>query len=97
MVKSLKNTYIEEVQTTQQSKDRRTDNTIVKRQKDRQHNSQKTEVQTTQQSKDRSTDNTIVKRQKDRQHNSQKTEVQTTQQSKEKRQKDKQRSTKHYT
>jgi hypothetical protein len=59
---------------------------MVKRQKDRQHNGQKTEEQTTQWPKDRRTDNTMVKRQKDRQHNGQKTEVQTTQWQKEKRQ-----------
>jgi hypothetical protein len=70
---------------------------MVKRQKDRQHNGQKTEGQTTHWSKDRRTDNTMVKRQKDRQHNGQKTEGQTTQWSKEKGQKDKQRSIKHYT
>jgi hypothetical protein len=35
-------------QTTQWPKDRRTDNTMTKRQKDRQHNGQKTEEQTTQ-------------------------------------------------
>jgi hypothetical protein len=37
---------------------------MVKRQKDRQHNGQKTEGQTTQWSKDRRTDNTMVKRKK---------------------------------
>jgi hypothetical protein len=37
-----------EEQTTQWPKDRRTDNTMAKRQKDRQHNGQKTEGQTTQ-------------------------------------------------
>jgi hypothetical protein len=58
---------------------------MVKRQKDRQHNGQKTEEQTTQWSKDRRTDNTMVKRQKNRQHNSQKTEEQTTQWSKDRR------------
>jgi hypothetical protein len=41
------NPYIEG-QTTQCPKDRRTDNTMSKRQKDRQHNVQKTEGQTTQ-------------------------------------------------
>jgi hypothetical protein len=41
------NPYIEE-QTTQWPKDRRTDNTMAKRQKNRQHNGQKTEEQTTQ-------------------------------------------------
>jgi hypothetical protein len=86
-----------EGQTTHCSKDRRTDNTMAKRQKDKQHTGQKTEGQTTQWSKDRRTDNTLVKRQKDRQHNGQKTEGQTTQWSKEKGQKDKQRSIKHYT
>jgi uncharacterized protein YacL (UPF0231 family) len=58
-------------------KDRRTDNTMVKRkrQKNRQHNGQKkkTEEQTTQwpNEKDRRTDNTMDKRkrQKNRQHN----------------------------
>ena len=39
---------IEEEQTTQWLKDRRTDNTMAKRQKNRQHNGQKTEEQTTQ-------------------------------------------------
>ena len=47
-----KPTYIEG-QTTQWSKDRRTDNTMVKRQKDRQHNGQKTEGQTTRWSKEK--------------------------------------------
>jgi hypothetical protein len=47
--------------TTQWPKDRRTDNTMAKRQKDRQHNGQKTEGQTTQWPKDR-TDNTMAKR-----------------------------------
>ena len=42
---------------------------MVKRQKDRQHNGQKTEGQTTQWSKDRRTDNTMVKRQKDQKTN----------------------------
>jgi hypothetical protein len=50
-----------------------------KRQKNRQHNGQKTEGQTTQWTKDRRTDNTMGKRQKDRQHNGQKTEEQTPQ------------------
>ena len=45
---------------------------MAKRQKNRQHNGQKTEEQTTQWSKDRRTDNTMVKRQKNRQHNGQK-------------------------
>jgi hypothetical protein len=44
---------------------------MAKRQKDRQHNGQKTERQTTQWPKDR-TDNTMAKRQKDRQHSGQK-------------------------
>ena len=67
---------------------------MAKRQKNRQHNGQKTEEQTTQWPKeegqttqwpkDRRTDNTMAKRQKNRQHNGQK-------------KKDKQRSTKHYT
>jgi hypothetical protein len=68
---------------------------MVKRQKNRQHNGQKTEEQTTQWPKDRRTDNAMVKRQKNRQHNGQKTEEQTTQWSKEKVQKNEQRSTKH--
>jgi hypothetical protein len=51
-----------EEQTTQWPKDRRTDNTMAKRQKNRQRNGQKTEEQTTQWSKDRRTDNTMVKR-----------------------------------
>ena len=63
----------------------RTDNTMDKRQKDRQHNGQKTEGQTTQWAKDRRTDNTMDKRQKDRQHNGQKTEEQTTQWTKDRR------------
>ena len=80
---------------------------MAKRQKNRQHNGQKTEEQTTQWPKDRRTDNTKVKRQKNRQHNGQKTEEQTTQRPKDRRTdntmakrkstKDKQRSTKHYT
>jgi hypothetical protein len=37
------------------------DNTMAKRQKDRQHNGQKTEGQTTQWPKDRRTDNTMAK------------------------------------
>jgi hypothetical protein len=45
---------------------------MAKRQKNRQHNGQKTEEQTTQWPKDRRTDNTMVKRQKNRQHNGQK-------------------------
>jgi hypothetical protein len=40
--------YVEEKQTTQWPKDRKTDNTMAKRQKNRQHNGQKTEEQTTQ-------------------------------------------------
>jgi hypothetical protein len=52
---------------------------MAKRQKNRQHNGQKTEEQTTQWPKDRRTDNTKAKRQKNRQHNGQKTEEQTTQ------------------
>jgi hypothetical protein len=58
---------------------------MAKRQKDRQHNGQKTEGQTTQWPKDRRTDNTMGKRQKDRQHNGQKTEGQTTQWPKDRR------------
>jgi hypothetical protein len=58
---------------------------MAKRQKDRQHNGQKTEEQTTQWPKDRRTDNTMAKRQKDRQHNGQKTEEQTTQWPKDRR------------
>jgi hypothetical protein len=42
-----------EEQATQWSKDRRTDNTMAKRQKNRQHNGQKTEEQTTQWSKEK--------------------------------------------
>jgi hypothetical protein len=57
---------------------------MAKRQKNRQHNGQKTEGQTTQWPKDRRTDNTMAKRQKNRQHNGQKTEEQTTQWPKEK-------------
>jgi hypothetical protein len=45
-------------------KDRRTDNTMPKRQKNRQHNAKKTEEQTTQCQKDRRTDNTMPKRKK---------------------------------
>jgi hypothetical protein len=71
-----------EEQTTQWPKDRRTDNTMAKRQKNRRHNGQKTEEQTTQWPKDRRTDNTMAKRQKNRQHKGQK-------------EKDKKRSTKH--
>jgi hypothetical protein len=56
---------------------------MTKRQKDRQHNGQKTERQTTQWPKDRKTDNTMTKRQKDRQHNDQKTKKKTTQRQKE--------------
>jgi hypothetical protein len=52
---------------------------MAKRQKNRQHNGQKTEEQTTQWPNDRRTDNTMAKRQKNRQHNGQKTEEQTTQ------------------
>ena len=44
-----------EGQTTQWPKDRRTDNTMAKRQKDRQHNGQKTDEQTTQWPKEKST------------------------------------------
>jgi hypothetical protein len=57
---------------------------MAKRQKNRQHNGQKTEVQTTQWPKDRRTENTMAKRQKDRKLNGQKTEGQTTQWPKEK-------------
>jgi hypothetical protein len=45
---------------------------MAKRQKNRQHNGQKTEEQTIQWPKDRRTDNTMAKRQKNRQHNGQK-------------------------
>jgi hypothetical protein len=45
---------------------------MAKRQKNRQHNGQKTEEQTTQWPKDRRTDNTMATRQKDRQQNGQK-------------------------
>ena len=54
------------------TKRRRTDSTMTKRQKNRQHNDQKTEEQTAQWPKDRRTDSTMTKRQKDRQHNDQK-------------------------
>ena len=50
-----------EVQTMQWPKDRRTDDTVAKRQKYRQYSGQKTEVQTIQWPKDRSTDNTVAK------------------------------------
>jgi hypothetical protein len=61
--KGNQNLYIEEEQTTQWPKDRRTDNTMAKRQKNKQHNGQKTEEQKykqrstkyTQKSKDRVT------------------------------------------
>jgi hypothetical protein len=52
---------------------------MVRRQKDRQYNGQKTEGQTIQWSEDRRTDNTMVRRQKDRQYNGQMTEGQTIQ------------------
>jgi hypothetical protein len=52
---------------------------MIKRQKDIQHNDQKTEGHTTQWSKDRRTYNTMIKRQKDIQHNNQKKEGHTTQ------------------
>jgi hypothetical protein len=68
---------------------------MAKRQKNRQHNGQKTEEQSTQWPKDRRTVNTMAKRQKNSQHNGQKTEEQSTQWPKEKVQKDEQRSTKH--
>jgi hypothetical protein len=55
-------------------KDRRIDNTMTKRQKDRKHNDQKTEGWTTQWPKDRRIDNTMTKRPNYRQHNHQKTE-----------------------
>jgi hypothetical protein len=58
---------------------------MAKRQKNRQHNGQKTEEQTTQWPKDRRTDNTMAKRQKNRQHSGQKTEEQTTQWPKDRR------------
>ena len=58
---------------------------MAKRQKDRQHNGQKTEGQTTQWLRDRRTDNTMAKRQKDIPHNGQKTEGQTIQWSKDRR------------
>jgi hypothetical protein len=50
----------------------RTDNTLAKRQKDRQYIGQKTEGQTIHWPKDRRTDNTLAKRQKDRQYIGQK-------------------------
>jgi ATPase subunit of ABC transporter with duplicated ATPase domains len=58
---------------------------MAKRQKDRQHNGQKTEGQTTQWTKERRTDNTMAKKKKDRQQNGQKTEEQTTQWPKDRR------------
>jgi hypothetical protein len=51
---------------------------MAKRQKNRQHNGQKTEEQTNQWPKDRRTDKSMAKRQKNRQINGQKTEGQTT-------------------
>jgi hypothetical protein len=51
---------------------------MARRQKNRQHNGQKTEEQTTQWPKDRRTDNTMAKRQKNRQHNGQKKKYKTT-------------------
>jgi hypothetical protein len=60
---------------------------MAKRQKNRQHNGQKTEEHTTQWPKDRRTHNTMAKRQKNTQHNGQKTEEQTTQWPKEKHKK----------
>jgi hypothetical protein len=57
---------------------------MTKRQKNIQHNGQKTEEHTTQWPKDRRTYNTMTKRQKNRQHNDQKTEEHTTQWPKEK-------------
>ena len=56
-------------QTIQWSKDRRTDNTMTKRQKDIQYNGKKTEGLTIQWSKDRRTDNAMAIRQTDRQYN----------------------------
>ena len=50
-----------------ESVNRTTSNTMAKRQKDRQHNGQKTEGQTTQWPKDRRTDNTMAKRKKNQQ------------------------------
>jgi hypothetical protein len=50
-----------EGQTIQWPKDRRTDNTVAKWQKDRQYSGQKTEGQTLQWPKDRRTDNTVAK------------------------------------
>jgi hypothetical protein len=44
---------------------------MVKRQKDREYNGQKTEGHRIQWSKDRRTENTMVKRQKDREYNGQ--------------------------
>jgi hypothetical protein len=61
-----------EGQKTQWTKDRRTENTMTKRQKNRKHNGQKTEGQKTQWPKDRRTENTMAKRQKNRKHNGQK-------------------------
>ena len=58
-----------EGQKTQWPKDRRTENTMTKRQKNRKHNGQKTEGQKTQGPKDRRTENTMAKKkvQKDKQ------------------------------
>jgi hypothetical protein len=53
--------FCQERQTIQWPKDRRTDNTMTKRQKDRQYNVQKTEGQTIQCPKDRRTENTMAK------------------------------------
>jgi hypothetical protein len=76
---------IKEGQTIQWPKDRRTDNKMAKRQKERQYKGQKTEGQTIERQKDRRTDNKMAKRQKDRQYNGQKTEGQTIQWPKDRR------------
>ena len=68
----------------QWQKDRRTDNAMTKRQKDRQCNDKKTEGQTMQWQKNRRTDNAMTKRQ-DRQCNDKKTEGQTMQWQKDRR------------
>jgi hypothetical protein len=57
-----KSRYSKEGQIIQWPKERRTDNTMAKRKKDRQYNGQKKEGQTIQWPKDRRTDNTMAKR-----------------------------------
>jgi hypothetical protein len=68
-----------EGQTIQWPKDRRTDNTMAKRQKDRQYNGQKKKDKQYNGQKTEGPDNTMAKRQNDRQYNGQKTEGQTIQ------------------